>query len=193
LSANTVTLHDLTDATIVRKALDLLATRLDGRSAAATTVARKRAVFYGALRYAVELRLLDTHPMEYVQWIAPKSADEVDRRSVVNPEQALTLLTAVADREPRLVAFFACMYYAALRPAEALHLRIEECELPKKGWGWLRLTGSTQHAGQDWADGGTVREDRELKHRRRRQPATCPRHRRWFAPFGGTSPRTARR
>lgn len=86
LGANTVKLTELTDAAIVRKALDLLATRLDGRSAAATTVARKRAVFYGALRYAVELRLLVAHPMDYVQWIAPKSTDEVDRRSVVNPK-----------------------------------------------------------------------------------------------------------
>jgi integrase len=165
LAANTVKLTNLTDAGIVRKALDLLATRLDGKAAAATTVARKRAVFYGALRYAVELRLLDSHPMDHVQWAAPKSADEVDRRSVVNPKQAVTLLTAVHDREPRLVAFFACMYYAALRPAEALHLRVEECELPEEGWGWLRLTGSTQHVGQEWGEDGAVREDRELKHR----------------------------
>jgi integrase len=165
LSTNTIKLHGLKDAAIVRKALDLLATRLDGKAAAATTVARKRAVFYGALRYAVELRLLDAHPMDYVQWIAPKSADHVDRHSVVNHKQALTLLEAVAAKEPRLVAFFACMYYAALRPAEALHLSIEECELPEDGWGWLRLTGSTQHVGQDWGDDGAAREDRELKHR----------------------------
>ncbi len=115
LTANTVKLTDLADAAIVRKALDLLATRLDGKPAAATTVARKRAVFYGALRYAVELRLLDEHPMDYVQWIAPKSTDEVDRRSVVNPKQAVALLTAVCDRYPYLAAFFACMYYAARR------------------------------------------------------------------------------
>jgi integrase len=165
LAANTVKLTDLTDAAIVRKALDLLATRLDGKPAAATTVARKRAVFYGALRYAVELRLLDSHPMDYVQWVAPKSTDEVDRRSVVNPKQAVALLNAVCDRDPYLVAFFACMYYAALRPAEALHLRVDECELPEHGWGWLRLTGSTQHVGQDWGEDGAVREDRELKHR----------------------------
>jgi len=165
LAANTVKLTELSDAAIVRKALDLLATRLDGKSAAATTVARKRAVFYGALRYAVELRLLDGHPMDYVQWSAPKATDEVDRRSVVNPTQALALLAAVHDRDPSLVAFFACMYYAALRPAEALHLRADECELPEAGWGWLRLTGSTQHVGTDWGEDGAVREDRELKHR----------------------------
>lgn len=174
LAANTVTLTELTDAAIVRKALDLLATRLDGKSAAATTVARKRAVFYGALRYAVELRLLEGHPMDHVQWIAPKSSDEVDRRSVVNPKQALTLLAAVHDREPRLTAFFACMYYGALRPAEALHLRIEECELPEKGWGWLRLTGSTQHVGCGWGDDGTAREERELKHRARTATRDVP-------------------
>jgi integrase len=113
----------------------------------------------------VELRLLDGHPMDYLQWIAPKATDEVDRRSAVNPTQALALLAAVHDREPSLVAFFPCMYYAALRPAEALHLRADECELPENGWGWLRLTGSTQHVGTDWGEDGVVREDRELKHR----------------------------
>jgi integrase len=174
LAANTLKLTDLTDAALVRKALDLLAVRLDGRPAAATTIARKRAVFYGALRYAVELRLLDGHPMDYVQWVTPKSEDEVDRRVVVNPKQARALLDAVHAREPRLAAFFACMYYAALRPAEVLHLRAEECELPAKGWGWLRLTGSTQHVGQDWGEGGSVREDRELKHRAKTSTRDVP-------------------
>ncbi|MFC7529130.1 tyrosine-type recombinase/integrase [Actinoplanes sp. GCM10030250] len=166
LARNTVNLNDLEDAALVRKALDALSLRLDGRQAAATTIARKRAVFYGALRYAVELRLLAAHPMDHVQWVTPKSDDEIDRRSVVNPAQALKLLTVVADRHPRLVALFALLYYAALRPAEALHLRIEDCELPEEGWGMLRLSGSTQHVGQGWGDDSTaVREDRELKHR----------------------------
>jgi integrase len=97
--------------------------------------------------------------MDYVQWSAPKSTDEVDRRVVVNPRQARALLEAVRVRAPQLVAFFGCMYYTALRPAEALHLRADECELPETGRGWLRLTGSTQHVGHD---GGDVREDREL-------------------------------
>ena len=77
----------------------------------------------------------------------------------------MILLEAVARIEPRLVAFFACIYYAALRPAEALHLRLDECELPESGWGWLHLSGSTQHVGQDWGDVDGVREDRGLKHR----------------------------
>ncbi len=174
LSTNTVKLTELTDAALVRKALDLLATRIDGKPAAATTVARKRAVFYGALRYAVELRLLDGHPMDYIQWTTPKSEDEVDRRVVVNPKQARRLLDAVRAKEPRLVAFFACMYYAAMRPAEVLHLRADECDLPEQGWGWLHLTGSTQHTGQDWGEHGGVREDRELKHRAKTSTRDVP-------------------
>src|SRR5690606_28065576 len=118
LEANTVKLTALSDPALIRKALDALATLLDGRPAAPNTVARKRAVFYGALRYAVELRLLEANPIDHVHWTAPGAAEEVDRRVVVNPEQALRLLDAVARIEPRLVAFFACIYYAALRPAE---------------------------------------------------------------------------
>jgi integrase len=169
LTRNTVNLSDLSDLSdgaLIRKALDTLAVLQNGKAAAATTVARKRGVFYGALRYAVELRRLPSHPMDHVRWTAPKSTDEVDRRSVVNPDQALQLLTEVSRGAPRLVAFFACIYYAALRPAEVIHLRVEECDLPASGWGNLRLTGSTQHPAIDWGDDpSAVLEDRELKHR----------------------------
>jgi integrase len=165
LSKNTVKISTLMDAALVRKALDRLALKNDGKAAAPNTIARKRAVFYGALRYAVELRRLDSHPMDFVQWTAPKSEEEVDRRVVVNPRQARALLAAVGEKDPRLKAFFGCMYFAALRPAEVIHLRQDDCELPTKGWGNLHLTGSTQRAGKDWSDSGDVLEDRALKHR----------------------------
>jgi hypothetical protein len=110
LSAYTLPLTDVANATVIRKALDLLATRLDGGPAAANTVARKRAVFHSALKYAVELRYLDAHPMDFVQWRAPKNAEEVDRKVVVNPEQARSLLAAVREKDPALEGFFACMY-----------------------------------------------------------------------------------
>lgn len=90
LSTNSVKRGALQDA-----ALDTLSLRTtDGKQAAANTIARKRAVFYGSLRYAVELRLLLAHPMDHVQWVTPKAGDEVDRRSVVNPWQAIALLAA---------------------------------------------------------------------------------------------------
>ncbi|MDT4993164.1 MAG: hypothetical protein QOH97_3056, partial [Actinoplanes sp.] len=104
-------------------------------------------------------------------------------------------LTSVSRCAPRLVAFFACMYYSALRPAEVIHLRAEECDLPEEGWGLLRLTGSTQHAGIDWGDDpSSVLEDRELKHRAksvtRPVPAPPPlvRALRWHVAAYGSAP-----
>ncbi|MEI2809542.1 MAG: hypothetical protein V9F00_04900 [Nocardioides sp.] len=50
---------------------------------------------------------------------------------------------ALAARGRRLVAFFGCMYYAALRPSEALALTVDDLELPDPadpdgdGWGHL--------------------------------------------------------
>lgn len=46
----------LRDLAVIRSVLDALTVRLDGKPAAATSVYRKRAVFYNALGLAVELR-----------------------------------------------------------------------------------------------------------------------------------------
>jgi hypothetical protein len=54
----------LSDPHIIRAALDGLCTRLDGSPAAANTISRKRAVFNGALGYAVELGLLPANTVE---------------------------------------------------------------------------------------------------------------------------------
>lgn len=164
-SVNTLPVTDLHDPALVRRALDRLAATLDGNTAAPTTIARKRAVFAGALRYAVELGLLDSNPLNKVRWKAPKSAETVGRRVVVNHEQARRLLTAVRKIHAPLEAFYASMYYAALRPAEALHLHDRDCVLPDQGWGELLLSGSTQQTGTAWNDDGQTRANRELKHR----------------------------
>jgi len=174
LGKNTVSISDLADSALIRRALDRLAVTLAGKAAAATTVARKRAVFSGALRYAVELGLLESHPFTRVQWSTPKSVETVDRRVVVNPDQARALLAAVDKIDAPLTAFFGCLYYAALRPAEALYLRDTDCTLPKQGWGELLLVGSIQQSGRAWNDSGRPKEDRGLKHRAGRDTRTVP-------------------
>src|SRR5450756_175249 len=76
-----------------------------------------------------------------------------------------------------MVGFFACMYYAALRPGEVLHLRQQECALPtlpETGWGELVLTGSTQYTGSTWGDNGKGLEDRALTHRASRSTRRVP-------------------
>ncbi len=69
-----------------------------GGPAAATTMYRKRAVFYNALGYAVERKLLPTNPIDQVQWSAPEVAETVDRRVVASPAQVKQLLAAVARK-----------------------------------------------------------------------------------------------
>ena len=67
-----------------------------------------------------------------------------------NPQQAEALLEAVGNLPgsgPRMVAFFASMYYAALRPGEAVELAKPNLHIPDEGRGKLFLTGSTPFAG----------------------------------------------
>jgi hypothetical protein len=85
---------------------------------------RRRKILHAALEYAVDLELLDKNPMPALKWTPPKTTHGVDRRRVANPIQARTLLYAVGQQRGgrRLVAFFGCLYYAALRPEEAISL-----------------------------------------------------------------------
>ncbi|MEU7868031.1 integrase [Dactylosporangium sp. NPDC049140] len=197
LAQNTVDLAALKDAALVRKVLDTMAIRrTDGKPAAAKTIARKRAVFSNALRYAVELGRLEVHPMSVVSWSPPKMSEGVDRAVVVNPTQAESLLAAVAEETPELAAYFGCLYYAGLRPEEALHLVDAEYERPatEGGWGWLHLSGATAQPGRDWSDDDQATEDRGLKHRAPKATRPVPvapplavlldRHIERFAPAG---------
>jgi integrase len=176
LEGNSPPLDDLADAKRLRTVLDRLALRQDGKPAAPSTVARKRATLHNALEYAVELELFPSNPLQKVRWKAPQNTELVDPRVVVNPDQAKALLAAVWEHDPAVAAFFACLYYAGLRPAEARGLRLADCTLPKSGWGRLLLVGSHQASGAAWTDSATEGEDRGLKHRARQETRPVPAH-----------------
>jgi len=149
----------------------------DGKPAAGSTQRRKRSVFYNALGHAVELGRLAANPIDRIQWTAPAVAATVDRRVVVSPAQARNLLAAVrglSDRGAHLEAFYGCLYYAALRPSEAVMLREADLYLPAKGWGRIVLAASASRAGTAWTDHGTSRQERGLKHRADNETRTIP-------------------
>lgn len=100
--------------------------------------------------------------------VRAKPLQPIDRRRVASPLQVRTLLHAIA-RQPRsdarLVAFFACLYFAALRPEEAVALAKSNLDLPKQGWGQLHLGTAEPYAGKEWTDTGANRDRRQLKQR----------------------------
>ncbi|WP_405087141.1 tyrosine-type recombinase/integrase [Microbispora sp. NBC_01389] len=169
LEAASLSLVDLMEPAVIRSALDAIALRFDGEPAAPNTVRRKRAVFHHMMESAVELKKLPANPLNAVKWKPPKAAGAVDPRTVVNPAQARALLDAVTQvgrtRGPRMMAMFACMYYAALRPEEASGLRRQNCDLPAEGWGLITLEKARPQANKRWTNSGETHDERGLKHR----------------------------
>lgn len=149
----------------------------EGRKVASSTWDTRRSMLHRALSFAVESGWLATNPISGRRLPLAGGGGAVDPRVVVNPAQARGLLAAVTyvtaekrtdhrDRGRRLYGFFGCLYYAGLRPSEALGLRRDDCLLPAVGWGELRLARARPGiSGQHYRD-GEREEDRPLKHRR---------------------------
>jgi len=183
VAENSLPLSVLTDDDIMLDVLGAIARKLDGSRAAANTVARKRAVLSNVLDYAVG-RGLDANPLPRVtgMWTTPKTTEGVvDPQVVVNRRQADELLIAVSYHGrigPRLVAFFACLYFAGLRPSEAVELRIDRSlDLPNDdGWGTLYLRESAPTVGSAWSASGRRRDPRQLKHRAEEEVRPVPCH-----------------
>ncbi|RBQ17783.1 integrase [Spongiactinospora rosea] len=171
----------LATLTTVRALLNAAITRLNGTRVAASSNRRHRVILSNALSYAVELGLLEKNPIPDLKWKITKTTFQVDRRSVVNPDQARALLAAVEQQKPSgplLMPFFAALYFAGLRPEEAVNLRQKDLTLPdaEETWGELYLTGATPEVGREWTDTGDQRDTRGLKHRAEGEtrPVPCP-------------------
>ncbi|MBW8485107.1 site-specific integrase [Actinomadura parmotrematis] len=163
---------EVAKAANVRASLNALSRKLDGKSAAASTVTRKRAVFYNAFEYAVELEEpgFEGNPLDKVKWTPPQVAEEVDPRVVIGPRHMDECLTAVTyvgkrGRGRRLRAFYGCLYYAMLRPAEAAALHEDDCTLPETGWGEFLIARTLPESGARWTDDGSTHAERGLKWR----------------------------
>src|ERR1700754_114884 len=149
-----------------------LGTNLNGRPAAPLTARTRRGALYHALQYAVRIGELNSNPLLLLKSGRAQTTTEVDPRVVVNPKQAAQLLAAVTyvgtmgrGRYEYLYAFFASMYYAALRPAEANWLREADCKLPDTGWGELVLSATASRSNARYIGTGKTWQERTLKRR----------------------------
>jgi integrase len=144
----------------------------DGAVAAAETQRHKHKVLVHAVHHAIEQCKLPADPLAPIQWHVAETVDQVDPRVVANPAQARALLCAVSyvgsyrrARGRRLVGLFAGMYYAGLRPAEAVAVTLTDCVLPTEGWGQVTLHRTLPQAGTRWTDTGKLHDERGLKNR----------------------------
>lgn len=168
---------DLFDPKTTRDLLHALGTSPTGRQVTSSTWDTRRSVLHRVVEFAVDSGWVDRNPVSRHRLPIGAVVDAVDPRVVVSPEQARQLLAAVSyvggrrvsdrDRGRRLVAFFACLYYAGLRPGEAMALRPVDCVLPADGWGELLLPRSMPEvSGKHYSDSGTKHQVRPLKRRR---------------------------
>jgi integrase len=84
------------------------------------------------------------------------------------PRQDSNLRTRLRSKRAkgrRLVGLFAGMYYAGLRPEEAVAVTLPDCALPETGWGRLVLHRTRPQAGKRWTDSGEFHDERGLKNR----------------------------
>ncbi len=153
----------LEDPKILRDVQYRLSFKLDGTPAAGETFRRRHRALNTAVEYAVERKLLLENPLAGLKRAKTSSSDRVDPRVLVNKTQAAQLLAAVSyvgtwDRKKgrRLVAFYAVMYFAALRPSEAVGLRKRDCYLPEEGWGTLTLRDTHPVSGKQWTGSDTT-------------------------------------
>lgn len=167
---------ELSKPDTLRGLLSSVEKKLDGKRAAHDTIRLRRITLANALDYAVEQKLLDVNPLTEVKVTKTKSVvHQVDRRSVANPIQARTLLRAMRyEVDDRLTAFFALMYFAALRPEEAANLRRTNLTIPAAGWGELHLESAAPEIGAQWTDSLERSETRGLKHREPGTGRTVP-------------------
>ncbi|KKD09557.1 tyrosine-type recombinase/integrase [Streptomyces sp. WM6386] len=184
LSEHSMKVAVLEDPALLRPALEALSRRMDGKKAAENTARRKRMVLSNFLRYTVEEKgLLSANPLLRVDWTPPETDDEIDFRYVPGPALARSFITAVRNsgaRGQHLEAFFGCLYYAAMRPAEIASLKASDCTLPPdteetaEQWGELLLGESRPEVGGGWTDDGASYEARSLKRRARGATRSVP-------------------
>lgn len=182
---NTLHVEVLADEETLRRILDAITTKGDGKRMAAVTVKKYRGILHNALQYAVLRKALSANPLTGLQWIKVKAGGEVDRRSVLNPSQGRALVRAIGDDLPsgeRLVAMFGSMLYCGLRPEEAVETRKDYIVLPPlvfdeasgkwkeppedDDWGELFVGPVSPEVARDWTDDGETRDTRDRpKHR----------------------------
>lgn len=142
-------------------------TNLDGSAAAANYYSRRRANLGQVLTDAVANDLLAKYPLAGFRTPkAAKATPKVDISEIGEPEQVMRVLAKIGERSRKWMVLFALMFYAGLRPSEAVILRWRDVvKLPDVGFGSLQVRKSAAEAGQKYTGTGKARHENGLKWR----------------------------
>lgn len=173
------------EAERVDGALRAVDTRLDGKQAAAWSRKRHRRILNVVMKHAIRQRVLRSNPLPKGKESAAvtKTSNAVDKRSLLNADQAAALFDWIRRRPrggQRPHAFFAPLYYCALRPEEAVAMRVQDVTLPSLDagdqWCELLIHTATPEIGKQWTDTGEIHEERDLKGRAEGETRSAPGH-----------------
>ncbi|MGW9636672.1 tyrosine-type recombinase/integrase [Nocardiopsis alba] len=192
LEEHTLLVKRLEDPVVARQVLTLATTKFPesgGGSLGAKAATKSKRILSHCLDFAVEHGHLAANPVSYhrnpagaIKWKPPKVNHQVDKRSVPNPQQARRLLDAIGTegRSGHLLRpFFAVMYFAGLRPEEAVNLlwsdvtlpeyvwdaQGQEWIVPESEWGEINVREVAPDVGRRWTDSGQQRDKRPPKGR----------------------------
>jgi len=165
LAKNTLLMSDITK----QKCADVdtrLRLRLDGTPKMPATQRRFRSNINAFFNWACDTQeFLELNPWPQSNR-APRRSDRqtsiianpgtpVNQQSLLSPSVAIATIDRPIGKTERkgLRArrlLLATMWFAGLRPGEAVALRIEDCTLPKTGWGALKIVRAKTGAGRRW-------------------------------------------
>ncbi|MGR6966990.1 tyrosine-type recombinase/integrase [Geodermatophilus sp. URMC 61] len=162
------------DVAAVERALEALSLSVDGDDVEQITLTGRFVLLNELFEWGVKNRRLAANPVHGMDRDDRPSTTvavtPLDLRRVLPLELLLRLLATVRalgeqgnDLALRLVAYFALLGLAGLRPAEARAVRVSWLYLPEQGWGSLILGGRLAAPGRRFTPDGARDEDGALK------------------------------
>ncbi|WP_260988142.1 site-specific integrase [Streptomyces sp. CFMR 7] len=181
IKRNSLPMRALEKTENVDKVVKALGARLDGKKAAASSVTRNDRIMNLVMGYAIRHNYLKANPFPKGKGerAAAKVAPAIDKRCLLNRDLVKKMLDWIGKRPRRgrlYRAFFATLYFAGLRPEEAVGLRVGDAALPETGWGEFLVHEAQPEVGSQWTDTGEVHEGRDLKGRGEGDTRTVPIH-----------------
>lgn len=184
VAKNTRQAGDLAQPEVARVVLEGLGVKLDGKPGAPSVSGRRRRIFGTFIEYGVERKAVKANPIPGMKWKpldGGEAVEAVDPRTIPSDQQVADFLRKLEERDRagrRLVAYFACIAYALMRPSEAQALTMHNLLINREAgeeWSEFLLDTARPWAGKEWTDSGEQFDEKGLKQRKRgaKRPVPC--------------------